>query len=231
MPVTGTEATALAVWQQLHDSAFPSGRLVHSNGLEEWLSDRPEAGSAEIEAAVRAFTEHGCATLDATVAAHAWRAEASVELLVDLDELIGTYKLFDNARTASVSAGRQMATTAEQIGMTGGHPFLRAVLDGRSPGHGAVVDGVLQAVLGVPQHLAVLGVLRATMASLLSVAVRLGRLGPLHSQRIQLRAAEELVALADAACTRALTELSGTTPALEISGMRHEQRTARLFAT
>jgi urease accessory protein len=33
------------------------------------------------------------------------------------------------------------------------------------------------------------------------------------------------------ACCRSLDDLSSTAPALEISGMRHETRTARLFAT
>lgn len=231
MPVTTTEAAALALWQQLHDSAFPSGRLVHSNGLEEWLLNRPAAGAADIEAAVCAYTEHGFATLDATVTAHSWRAADSFGELVELDELTSSYKLYDNTRTASVSAGRQLAATAEAVGMAGEHKYLLAVLDGGCPGHAAVVDGVLQAVLGVPQRLAVLGVLRAMMASMLSAAVRLGRLGPLQSQRIQLNAVAELVRLADEACARPLTELSGTAPALEISGMRHEERTSRLFAT
>ncbi|OJZ63046.1 hypothetical protein [Mycolicibacterium diernhoferi] len=68
----GAHATAVALWLQLHDSAFPAGRMVHSDGLEEWLYH---------------------------------------------DELIASYKLFDNARTASVSAGRQLAATACAVGI------------------------------------------------------------------------------------------------------------------
>ena len=43
---------ALMAWMQLHDSAFPAGRLVHSHGLEEWLAQRPDAGPDEVSAAV-----------------------------------------------------------------------------------------------------------------------------------------------------------------------------------
>lgn len=232
MPVIGTDpATALALWLQLHDSAFPAGRMVHSHGLEEWLAQRPDADATALETAVCGYLTHGYGTLDATVTAAAWRDWQSPQRLGDLDELLSSYKLFDNARTASTSAGRQLTATACDIGIAEHHPYLLAVLDGSTPGHAAVVDGVVQAQLGVAEHLTVLGSLRSMMGSMLSAAVRLGRLGPLQSQRIQLRHVPALVALAHLACERPLTGLSSTSPTLEISGMRHEERSSRLFAT
>ncbi|WBP97096.1 urease accessory protein UreF [Mycolicibacterium neoaurum] len=231
MPATTTDlTTALALWLQLHDSAFPAGRMVHSHGLEEWLHRRPEAGADAVETVVCGYLRHGVATLDATITAHAWLAD-DLDTLADLDDLAATYKLFGNTRTASVSAGGQLAATAVDIGIGQRHPYLLAVTTGAVPGHAAVVDGVVQALLGIPREVAVIGVLRSMMASLLSAAVRLGRLGPLQSQRIQLRNAEAMAVLAHAACERPLSELSSVSPALEISGMRHEERTSRLFAT
>ncbi|BDY27060.1 urease accessory protein UreF [Mycolicibacterium mageritense] len=232
MPATTTDPdVALSLWLQLHDSAFPAGRLVHSHGLEEWLAARPAADAVDLEAAVCGYLTHGYAPLDATITAHAWNAVDCPGSLAELDELTGTYKLFGNARTASTSTGQQLAATALDIGIADGHTYLVAVRDGNAAGHAAVVDGVVQARLGVPQRLAVLGSLRSMLASLLSAAVRLGRLGPLQSQRIQLRSTELAVRLAREACLRSLPDLSGTAPALEISGMRHEERTSRLFAT
>ncbi|ANE79254.1 urease accessory protein UreF [Mycobacterium adipatum] len=232
MPAITTDpVTAIALWLQLHDSAFPAGRMVHSHGLEEWLALRPDAGADAIEVAVCGYLTHGYATLDGTVTAAAWRDWQSAQRLTELDTLIASHKLFDNARTASVSAGRQLTATACDIGIAEQHPYLRAVLAGSTPGHAAVVDGVVQAHLGVTEQLAVLGSLRSLMASMLSAAVRLGRLGPLQSQRIQLRNAASMTRVAASACERPLSELSSLSPALEISGMRHEQRTSRLFAT
>ncbi len=232
MPAITTDpATAVALWLQLHDSAFPAGRMVHSHGLEEWLAQRPDADAGAIEAAVCAYLTYGYATLDAPVTAAAWRNWESRESLLELDELIGSYKLFDNARTASVSAGRQLAATACEVGIGDRHPYLLAVLTDSTPGHAAVVDGVVQAALGVTEELAVLGSLRSMLGSMLSAAVRLGRLGPLQSQRIQLRTAAAVAALARQACARPLEDLCSVAPALEISGMRHEQRSLRLFAT
>ena len=229
--ITTDRATAIALWVQLHDSAFPAGRMVHSHGLEEWLAQRPDADAEAIETAVCGYLLNGYATLDATVTAAAWRDWQSAQSLGELDELMASYKLFDNARTASVSAGRQLSATACDIGIAAQHPYLRAVLAGSTPGHAAVVDGVVQAYLGVTEQLAVLGSLRSLMASMLSAAVRLGRLGPLQSQRIQLRTAATMTQAAASACERPLSELSSLSPTLEISGMCHEERTSRLFAT
>lgn len=232
MPATTTDPdAALAQWMQLHDSAFPSGRMVHSHGLEEWLATRPSADAAALEAAVCGYVTHSYGPLDATLTAHAWQAVESPRRLADLDELTSSYKLYDNSRTASTSTGRQLAATAVDIGIAADHRYLVDVCNGTSPGHAAIVDGVVQAQLGVPQQLAVLGCVRSMMASMLSAAVRLGRLGPLQSQRIQLRNTDLAVRLAREACLRPLEDLSSTAPALEISGMCHEERTSRLFAT
>lgn len=113
----GAHATAVALWLQLHDSAFPAGRMVHSDGLEEWLYQRPDADANAVEAVVCEYLTHGYGTLDAVVTAAAWRDRSSLEALLEHDELIASYKLFDNARTASVSAGRQLAATACAVGI------------------------------------------------------------------------------------------------------------------
>ncbi|BBY75411.1 urease accessory protein UreF [Mycolicibacterium parafortuitum] len=234
-PTAADPDVALALWMQLHDSAFPSGRMVHSQGLEQWLADRPGAVADDIGAAVLAYVTNSYAPLDATVCAAAWRACADrgavTGALAGLDALLASYKLFGNARVASESAGRQLATAARRAGLVRDCEYLDRVVDGNAPGHCAVVEGALQAHLGVPVHIAVLGSMRSVMASMLSAAIRLGRLGPLHSQRIQTGTAPALVALARAAVARPLEDLCSAAPALEIGGMRHETRTARLFTT
>ncbi|MGE2737046.1 urease accessory protein UreF [Mycolicibacterium vaccae] len=232
MPAITTDpAVALALWMQLQDSAFPAGRMVHSHGLEQWLTWRPDAGPDEITVLARQYLSHSFAPLDATITAAAWQAAPDEEALCALDTLTAGYKLFDNARTASESSGRQLANAAASVGLAVDSPYLQAVRAGTTDGHSAVVDGALQAALGIPQHTAVLGSLRSMLATLLSAAVRLGRLGPLQSQRIQAGAAAELVELAEQACRREVADVWSTAPALEISGMQHETRTARLFTT
>ena len=232
MPAITTDPdVALALWMQLHDSAFPSGRMVHSLGLEQWLAERPDAGDAEIAAVVLSYLTESHAPLDATFTAAAWRAAPSRDALTDLDGLAASYKLFDNARTASESAGRQLAAAARRAGLGLHDGYLDAVVDDATPGPCAVVEGALQAALGISMHLAVLGSLRSVMASMLSAAVRLGRLGPLGSQWIQTATVAVLVDVARESCRRDIGDVWSVAPALEISGMRHETRAARLFAT
>ncbi|MDF2824600.1 MAG: ureF2 [Mycobacterium sp.] len=234
MPGIGTDPAtdvALLSWLQLHDSAMPAGRLVHSHGFEEWLARRPEADAEAIESAVIAYLEHAFATMDATITAGAWRAYPAVLPLLELDDLASTYKLSRNARTASVATGRQLAGTAQEIGLAGDDRYLAAVVAQTTAGHCAVVEGALQARLGIPLQLAVAGSIRSMLAGLLSVAVRTGRLGPLRSQRIQHRNVAAITKLAREAAERDLGDLSSTAPTFEISGMCHETRTARLFAT
>jgi urease accessory protein UreF len=69
------------------------------------------------------------------------------------------------------------------------------------------------------------------MSSVLSATVRLGRCSPLTAQRIQVRNVGVIVALATAACTRPLHQMSNTTTELDIAGMRHETRRQRSFAS
>lgn len=221
----------MALWMQLHDSAFPAGRMVHSNGFEEWLAHRPDARAAAIEAAALDYLGFGVATLDATVTAAAWRAAPSAVTLGDLDALLSSYKLSGNSRAASQSAGLQLAVTAQQVGLCAGDPYLAAVVAGSSPGNLAVVEGAIQAHIGVAVQTAVLGSLRSALASVLSAAVRLGRLGPLEAQRIQVRHVDAVVALAAAACERPLERISNAAVQLEVAGMRHEVRAQRLFAS
>lgn len=231
MAITTDPDVALLLWLQLHDSAFPAGRLVHSQGLEEWLAQRPEAGPGEVEDITVDYLSHSFAPLDATVTAAAWRAVEAPDMLRELDELIGSYKLFDNARHASQATGTQLATVASQAGMLAPCEYLDDVLSGRCPGHSAVVEGAIQARLGIPLPIAVAGSIRSTLAAMLSAAVRLGRLGPMRSQQLQARCAVRVVELAAEACRRGPHDVWSTAPNLEISGMCHETRNMRLFAT
>lgn len=226
-----TDPGALAAWLQLHDSALPAGRMVHSNGFEEWLARRPDAGPAEIERAVLDYLEHGYGPLDATVTAAAWRAAPAADALIELDAVLASYKLSSHARGASSAAGTQLVAAARQIGLVGDEPYFTAVLAGTTPGHLAVVEGALQSGLGIDLQLAVLGSTRSVLASILSAAVRLGRLSSLAAQRIAYRNIGLISEVAAAACVRPLDDVSSTAVQIDIAGMQHEVRRQRLFAS
>ena len=118
-----------------------------------------------------------------------------------------------------------------QIGLVGDNPYVTAVVNEATPGHLAVVEGALQAHLGVGLDLAVLGSIRSVLASILSAAVRLGRLSPLAAQRIQHRNIDLITKVAAAACVQPLDCVSSTAVQVDIAGMQHEVRQQRFFAS
>ncbi|MGF0224847.1 urease accessory protein UreF [Dietzia natronolimnaea] len=218
-------------WLQLHDSAFPSGRFVHSNGLEAWLATRPAAGEAEIHAAVRAYIRGSVATLDAVVLGHAWLAD-STEALVELDRLDRAHKITRAARISSESCGRQLATVARRVlGVVAGSDYLGRVVTGNTPGNLGVVDGVVQRALGIERGRAIAGALRSSYSGLLSAAVRLGRIGPMRAQQLIFEDTAWIADLARTAECAPLATVTSFVPELEIAAMRHETASARLFST
>ena len=225
------DALARLRWLQLHDTAFPSGRFVHSNGLESWLVAHPDAGEDEVAELAESYLSDSVGTLDAVAAGHAWWATTSTAQ-TELDRLVGTFKLAASARTASESAGRQLALIARRVFPEAATlDYLVDVAAERVPGNDAVVEGVLCRALGIDRHSTVLGYLRSRYAGLLSAAVRLGRVGPIWAQQRTHQSAALLLSLTAQALTTDLSALSSTTPDMDIHAMHHESTTTRLFTT
>jgi urease accessory protein len=218
-------------WLQLHDSAFPSGRFVHSNGLEAWLGAHPAADVELVGSVVEAHLRHNVATLDAVCVAHAHRA-GPVEELAELDHLLRAHKLSAAARTASESCGRQLALAARRtLPPLAREEFLLRAAAGETPANLAVVEGVVHRALSIEPSRAVLGHLRSALSGMFSAAVRLGRIGPLEAQRRLFAAAPLLGRLTRNALDTPLGELAAVTPELDVYAMRHETTAARLFST
>ncbi|GAA4989957.1 urease accessory protein UreF [Kineococcus glutinatus] len=229
--MTDGSTTARLSWLQLQDGTFPSGRFVHSNGVEAWLDHHRSAGADDVAALARTHVGALVGPLDAVVLAHAWDATGADDLH-DLDRLLTAHKTSASARTASQACGRQLAATALRVfGSALRQEFLLAVTGGRAEGNQAVVEGAVLRDLGVGRTDAVLGFLRSAHAGLLSAAVRLGRLGPIAAQRALFEDGPFLLEVAERSATTVLHDLGSSGPELEIFSMRHERSTARLFTT
>lgn len=219
---------------QLADSTLPIGRYAHANGLEEILRRERDLSADAIGALVEAFVLNSVAPADGVVVAHAHAAQRSGSLddLLTLDRHLFARKLTTSARTASSSCGRQFAKLA--LKLTDAVPvcvYCREVLVRRTPGNLAVVAGALAAALAVPVDLAVLVELRGAQASMLSAAVRLGRLTASTSQLLLRRSEPTLLAAAELALTLGLDRMGSCCFEIEIAMMRQQRADARLFAT
>lgn len=218
-------------WLQLHDSSFPSGRFVHSNGLEAWLAAQPAADEAQVAEAIRDYISGNAATLDAVVLGHAWSTE-DTGALVELDHVARAHKITRSARTSSESCGRQLATVSRRtLRVAADIDYLDRVVSGGTPGNQAVVEGVVQRALGIGRSRAIAGGIRSSYSGLLSAAVRLGRLGPMQAQRLLFDDARWIVDLTRSAECAPLDDMTSFAPMLDIAAMRHETVAARLFST
>jgi len=216
---------------QISDSAFPSGRIAHSNGVEAWLAGHETARKAEILEMMHCYLAESYAPLDAAAIGHAWRLTNSREQLA-LDQLITAYKIADYARTASESCGRQLARLAQQVLLAVEEiPFMAEVAAGTTPGNLCVVEGTLLRALGIGLNESVLSGIRSAFAGMLSVAVRLGRVGPLWAQEMLHEARPRLIDLALLAVATSVDDLRSVCPELEIHAMRKQAKRTNLFAS
>jgi urease accessory protein len=216
---------------QLADPGLPIGRFVHSHGLESWLVDRPGAGEHQITALAGAVVCEGVAPLDGVAVALAHRAR-TLEELVALDRSLTARKTVASARLASESCGRQLALLAPRLTDDSlVHELATGIRLATTPGNLAVVSGSLARALGIGERDAVLIELRGALSSLLSAALRLGRLGPLDAQIVIRRLAPSIAAAADDALRTPVEAMRSSAYELDVAALAHTRRDARTFAT
>lgn len=225
---------------QLTDSAFPSGRYTLSYGLESFVQEGLVGRRADPSALATLLSEqveHGVAPADGVALAWAHRAvrrtpEQALDLALatDADRRLTAVKLAREAREASVRTGRGLLGTASAaFAGPAVTAYAREVREGRAPGNGAVVMGVLMAAEGVPLAYAVAAELYAFAAGWLQAAVRLGVADHRVAQVVLHRTHPVLRAAAEGACATALEDLASSVPLVDLMTMRHEQATLRLF--
>jgi len=217
---------------QLADSALPVGRFGHSYGLEAYLSANQDEGAAQILELVETVVAESAGPLDAaaSVRAHRLLRSQNVEGLIALDAAITARKLAPSSRAASTTCGRRLAALIPTLTSNPVAADLgRRVAGGETVGNIAAVEGVVAAALGVTELETALLALAGTTTSLLSAAVRLGRLSASDAQGLLRELHPAIVEAGQAAVVA--TRLQGTLPELEIYAMSHTRADVRLFVT
>ena len=235
-----TQVAKLVSVLQLTDSAFPSGRYIHSYGLETYsqhgILKSPNVASILLDLLCDSI-RLGVAPSDGVALACSHRAvglgaEADLELIVKVDSRLTAVKLATEARDASKRTGRALLRTVTTICPRPAIlEYANLVESGRSPGNHAVVYGLATASLGIPSVAAIASELYAFSASWAASAVRLALIDHHTAQELLHQVRWVIADAALNAASRDVRHISSCTPLLDVMAMRHEQADLRLFAS
>jgi urease accessory protein len=238
---------ALLALLQFGDGLFPAGGFAHSFGLETYAQQGRLRGAADLDALIAAHLDGAAGPADAVAVALAARAALSsdVAALLGLDDRLDAMKCVPEFRSASLQMGRQTLRVAAALGGGLGGPFeaphvtrpdgvvaalARAVVEGLTPGHHAVVFGAAVGCAGATAAAAATVYLHSTASLLVGAALRLISLGQVDGQRVLAAQRSRIARLAAAAAAASgPDDMWSFNPGLEIAGIRHASLQMRLF--
>lgn len=219
---------------QLADSSLPIGRFTQSLGIESLLASEPGLDAIDLEEFVAGHVACGVARLDGVAVALAHRAAARGDLdaLRQLDDAVEARKLAPSGRAASRACGRRLAVLSPELADDATIAATAAAIRaGQVPGHLAVVEGALARACGLSAREAVLLELRGAATTLLSAAVRLGRLSPFVAAGILRRLAPVLADAAGDALSRDVERMTSSVVEADVHILAHGRSTGHLFAS
>jgi urease accessory protein len=232
----GAEVPTSVFWiaglLQAGDSFYPTGSYAHSFGLEGLVQEGVVRDRATLREFILRSALPALRQAELPLAAHAWRAlgQPDWERVGELCVLSSALRTAAEARVASENIGRQRV---ELAALLHGHALAREYLDRSSRGgwpHAAAVSAALEGrVLGAPLPAVLAGVTYASLAALLSAAMKLLRLGQNASQTLLAEALREAPALIAAAELVPFEEIGWFNPWLDIAAARHATADARMF--
>jgi urease accessory protein len=211
-------------WQLL-DSAFPTGGFAHSGGVEAaWQAGWLKQGEG-LETFLGDFLEQLASGSLPFV-----NAAASGEDVGLLDAHLDSFLSSHIANRASRVQGMAFVATVEQVlGRREIAELRNSLLRGETPGHHAVMFGAVMRVLGTGPRDALKMFAFMSLRGAVSAAVRLGIVGPLEGQRVQLAMGEALDAAVARGLEIAYQDASQTAPLLELWQMGQDRLYSRLF--
>jgi urease accessory protein len=224
---------ALLALLQFGDGLFPAGGFAHSFGLETYAQQGRLRSSADLDALIAAHLDGATGPADAVAVALAARAALSTDVaaLVALDDRLDAMKCVPEFRSASLQMGRQTLRVAAALGEDRVVAALaRAVAEGLTPGHHAVVFGAAVGCAGATAAAAATVYLHSTASLLVGAALRLISLGQVDGQRVLAAQRSRIARLAAAAAAASgPDDMWSFNPGLEIAGIRHASLEMRLF--
>jgi urease accessory protein len=217
-------ATDWVLWQ-LADSAFPSGSLAHSAGLEAAVQFGEVCDVGSLRAFVSAsLLQTARAAIPFAIAAA--RGDDVAELDWGHDALMTNAV----ANRASREQGRGFLSAAcRSLGLPALLALRRRARDEVLPLHWPVAVGATCGALGLGDVQVARLMLFLTLRGVLSAAVRLGVVGPIEAQSLQFSLNFEVDKRAARAVKWGVDDAAQTSPVIEVLQGAHARLYSRLF--
>lgn len=221
---------------QISDQFFPTGGYAFSHALETYVAAGVVHDRASCQHLLTNLCWHAIGPCDLVFCAQAYRlardSSRTLEALTalsELDHLLAAYKVPRELRQESQYTGQaflRAAMALEPAPLVQG--LWRSVQDGTTPGHHAVVFGVVAQGLGCDAASALLAYLYSVLTGLVAAALRLVPLGQSDGQRLLHDLAPLGLALIAQYGECRPEEAWSATPGLDIRSMQHERLYSRL---
>ncbi len=216
-----------AIWQA--DGGFPSGSFAFSYGVEGVIAMRETIDAATLCDLTETILRQRWAGFDQVALVQAFRAEGDIHAIACLDHAVEAAMFGDSMRDGSRRNGSAFLAAHERIGTPAATHCRNAVRSQMTPGHIAVMQGVVWHSLGMDER-QVRIVSGYTVASgAIAASVRLNAIGALDGQR----ALQAMLPLIDDLSARPVarnTQLASFLPFLDIAAARHRRADLRLFS-
>lgn len=231
-----TDSQSSAAWivglLQAGDSFYPTGSYAHSFGLEGLVQAEVVRDRATLREFLLLSVLPTLRHAELPLAAHAWRAVGAEDWgqVGELCRLSSALKTAKEARLATENIGRQRT---ELLAALRPHPlaeeYVKRAAAEAWPYAAAIAAALEGRVLGAPLPAVLGGVYYASLAAILSAAMKLLRLGQNASQSLLTELLKEAPGIIAAAELVPLEEIGWFNPWLDIAAARHETADSRMF--
>jgi urease accessory protein len=217
---------------QAGDSFYPTGSYAHSFGLEGLVQEGVVHDRATLKEFFQLSVLPALRQAELPLAAHAWRAFGGEDwaAIAELSRLSSALKTAHEARKAAENIGRQRA---ELMATLRKHPlaidYLKRAGEGGWPCSPAISAALEGRVLGAPLSAVLGGVYYASVASVLSAAMKLLRLGQNASQSLLTETLADAPTILAAAEQVPVAGIGWFNPWLDIAAARHAHADSRMF--
>lgn len=227
LPTTSTAINPWLIWQ-LADSAFPTGGFAHSGGLEAaWQQGEIRSPEELVQFIQAQLGQTGRGALPFVNEAYHQKQPFG-----RLDQYCDCFLSNHVANRGSRAQGQAfLLTVAQSCGAASLEQFREGVLRDKLPGHLAPIFGRALRLLEIPYPSCVRLYLFMALRSMVASAVRLGIVGPMAAQKLQILISPDAEAVANRCANIEVAEAAQTLPLLDVLQGAHDRLYSRLFQT